>query len=115
MAVPVIKLANRVGIPCLEVMSINVTDTNVVFNFAEHPFFRNNFQGLFLVRNLQTFTAPASPLPVQFATIGVPGTEIAAKNVGNVDLLSTDFDNTGIYIFFYDRPTNTLQLISRNS
>lgn len=108
-----LKFANRSGIPCLEVVGVNVNSADVTFNFAEHPFFRDSFQGLFLIRNLQTFTAPTSPLPVRFATAGAPGSEVAVRNVGGADLTSDLLDSTGIYMFFYDRPTNYLQLISR--
>ncbi len=109
-----LKLANRQGIPCLEVVSINVTASNVVFNIAEHPWFRDNFQGLFLLRNLQTFTAPSSPLPTQLATAGVAGSNVDITNVGSTPITSADLAATGIYLFFYDRPTNVLQLISRH-
>lgn len=107
----ILKLANRTGIPCLEVLSIDVTATNVVFNFADHPLFRNNFQGLFLIRNDKTFAT--SSLPIQFATAGVSGSTVDAYNVGNVALTGSDFNKTGIYLFFYDRPTNKLQIVSR--
>lgn len=105
-----LKLSNRFGIPCLEVQNIVVTDTNVIFQFAEHSAMRENFQGLFLIRNTRTFTAPTAPLPVLFETIGVPGSQVALTGRGGAAITSDVVTPTGIWQLFYDRPTNTLQL-----
>ncbi len=110
-----LKLSNTRGIPCLEVQNIDVRTANVVFQFAEHPYFRQNFQGLFLVRNTKTFAAPTSALPVQFETIGVANSQVNVVDVDGSQILSTYLTGKGIYLFFYDRPTNTLQLMSRDS
>lgn len=112
----VLKLANRQGIPCLEVVSIDVKTDRVVFNIANHPQFRENFQGLFLIRVDKTYAVPASTtLPIKFATAGVPDSEIDLKGLGGIDFGTDDLNTTGIYLLFYDRPTNILQIISRNS
>lgn len=109
-----LRMANKFGIPCLEVQNIVVNSTNVVFQFAEHPAFRENFQGLFLIRNTKTFTAPETALPVVFETIGVPGSQVAITGVGGAAITSTQLTPTGIWLLFYDRPTNVLQIFYQN-
>lgn len=108
-----LNLANKLGIPCLEVQSVNVTSTHVVFQFAKHAYTGKHFQGLFLIR-LSNYTPPNTTLPIQFETIGVPGSAISLTDIGGVEVTSAVLNNNGIYAVFYDFPTKILQLISRN-
>lgn len=109
-----IKFANPRGIPCLDSVSVVLSTTALTINFAEHPYFRDNFQGLFLIRINQTYTAPATAVPVVFVTNNMASTAINLTDLDGANLTTEQFDKTGIYLCFYDRPTNVLQLISRN-
>lgn len=106
-----LKFANTHGIPCIESLGVSVSTTAVSFNFAEHKFLDYNFQGLLLVRINQTFEAPTTAVPVQFVSGNVATQKLL--DLSSADVMSDTFNKTGIYLCFYDRPTNTLQLLSR--
>lgn len=109
----IVKFANQRGIPCVESIAVNVGTDAVKFVFANHENLGYNYQGLILVRIQQPFTQPSTAVKVQFVTEGVANSEQTLKNLDDADLTTADFHKTGIYMFFYDRPTNKLQLVSR--
>ena len=109
-----IKFANTRGIPCLDSISAVVSTTALTINFAEHPYFRDNFQGLFLIRINQPITPPETAVPVVFVTNNIASTAINLTDLNGTNVTTATLNKTGIYLCFYDRPTSTLQLISRN-
>ena len=61
--------ANTRGIPRLEANSVNITTTEVTYNFSPHKFINANFSGLILIK-LPSYTAPTTPVPIVFNTNG---------------------------------------------
>ena len=95
------------GIPTIETRSITVSDTAVNFGFKP-DFTSRPFRGLLLVYVSET--APdgtTTTLPVTFTMAGntMNLTQTGGTNVTLADL------PVGIYLVYYDRYANVLQLI----
>jgi hypothetical protein len=108
----VLTMCNRNGFPCIESTGVTVTADEVLFSFNPHSYVNNNFQGAFFVKISQTYTAPGTPLPIKFTTTGVSNSTVNLTGLGDANITSETFNATGIYICFYDRADNTLQLLT---
>lgn len=100
---------NQRGIPTIQARSVVVSDTSVDFKF--NPDWNSRpFRGLLLV-----YLAEAIPdgttgtLPVRFS---MAGTTSNATLPGGANITAADITGTGIYLFYYDRLTDVLQLLS---
>ncbi len=102
---------NKNGIPCIESQSANLTTTSCTYMFKNHPFLNNNYQGFVAVKIAQKVTAPSTAVPVMFDTIGATS-PIQVKTRDNTAVDTTDINAVGVYLCFFDRSTNTLQLIA---
>lgn len=103
--------ANRKGIPMLESTGVSVSASAVTYTFNPHPFLLYPFTGLVLVRLAQS--APdgtTTTLPVQFSSGSTTTRSLTGFNGEAVEL--GDLRGTGIYLVFFDRDTNTLQLLT---
>lgn len=103
-------LFNRVninGIPCIESKSVAASTTAVTFTFDPQFMASPRFSGLIAVKIVTTADAAAATLPVLFSMGGqtIAVTEAGGTSVTGADLLA------GIYLVFYDRTSNILQLI----
>lgn len=99
---------NLNGIPTLEVRRITVTDTSVDFQFRP-DFDRNPFRGLLLIYVPDAIpTGTTDTLPIRFSMAGNTQNVTVA---GGADLTVADFDGVGVYLVYYDRFANLLQLI----
>lgn len=112
MASTILRRVNGGGIPCIESTSVDVTTTAATFMFNPHPFVRNNFSGLILVKINNAFTAPATAVPVQFATSGVAGSTQPVLTFNGTAVTTADWGGEGVYLFFYDRENNQLILLT---
>lgn len=96
------------GIPTIEVRRIVVSDTSVVFQFRP-DFDGTPFRGLLLVYMPEAIpTGTTTTLPVQFAMAGNTQTLTTA---GGEDVTVADMTGTGVYLVYYDRFANILQLV----
>lgn len=102
---------NRAGIPCIESQSVSLSTTACTFMFKNHPFLNSNFQGLVAVKINQTFEAPTTAVPIQFSTINNADATNIVKTYNGANVTTTTWNGTGIYLMFFDRSTNTLQMI----
>lgn len=75
MANTILRYVNQRGIPCIEDTGVTLTTTAATFSFNRHPFVRNNFSGLILVKITSTFTAPGTAVNIQFTTTGVSNSD----------------------------------------
>jgi hypothetical protein len=99
---------NLNGIPTLEVRRITVTDTSVDFQFRP-DFDSNPFRGLLLIYVPDAIpTGTTDTLPIRFSMAGNTQNVTA---VGGADLTVADFEGVGVYLVYYDRYANLLQLI----
>ena len=95
------------GIPTLEVRRISVTETSVDFQFRP-DFDGTPFRGLLLIYVSEAIPdGTTGTLPITFTMKG------ATQNVtttGGDNVTAADFA-TGVYLVYYDRYSNVLQLI----
>lgn len=102
------QYANIRGIPCLEVRRITVTDTSVDFQFRP-DWDRNPFRGLLLINVPEAIpTGTTTTLPIRFSMAGNTQNVTVA---GGDNLTVADFAGVGVYLVYYDRIMNVLQLI----
>ena len=102
------QYANINGIPCIKTQSVAVSDTAVTFKFAP-DFDRRPFRGLILVYLSEAIpTGTTTTLPVQFSMAGITSNVTVA---GGDNVTVADLPGTGIYLVYFDRWADTLQLI----
>ena len=96
------------GIPTLEVRRISVSETSVDFQFR--PDFDNNpFRGLLLIYVPEVIPeGTTTTLPIRFSMAGNTQNVTVA---GGDNLTVADFEGVGVYLVYYDRYANILQLI----
>lgn len=96
------------GIPTLEVRKVTVTDTSVDFQFRP-DFDGTPFRGLLLVYVPDAIpTGTTTTLPIRFSMAG--NTQVLTSAGGN-EITVADFDGVGVYLVYYDRYANILQVI----
>lgn len=101
------NFANKMGIPMIESSSVNVTDTNVLINIPNRAFRFLNGTGLILFRLNTEITNTTLPILFSSNNFTQPLTL-----VGGTAATGTDFSAVGIYIIYYDKNANLMQLIN---
>lgn len=101
---------NRRGSAAIATTGVTVNGTtNVTFSFPNHAFINAWYQGTIFINIAQAIPAGTTgTLPIVFETNGATQ---AVTKIGGVPLTVADITGTGIYEFWFDRSTNTLQLI----
>lgn len=109
MAVFPYQYANIRGIPCIQTRSITVSDTSVDFKF--NPDWDSRpFRGLLLVNITEEIPAgTTTTLPIRFS---MAGTTSNLTYAGGDNVTVADLSGTGVHIVYYDRFTDTLQLMA---
>lgn len=104
--IPAIFMANIGGIPRVESTSVVVGTESVVFSFRTLNYPRvRNFNGIVLVRLNQPIpTGTTATLPIVFNSQAV-------TTYNGEPLTVADVAGTGVYLFYYDSASGTLQLI----
>ena len=99
---------NLNGIPTLEVRRIIVSETTVDFQFR--PDFDNNpFRGILLIYVPEVIPeGTTTTLPIRFS---MAGNTQNLTTAGGADVTVADFGGVGVYLVYYDRYANILQLI----
>lgn len=96
------------GIPTIEVRRITVTDTSVDFQFRP-DFDGTPFRGLILVYMPEAIpTGTTATLPVRFS---MAGNTQAVTLAGGTEATVAEFPGTGVYLVYYDRYANILQIV----
>ena len=101
------NFANKMGIPMIESSSVNVTDTNVVINIPNRAFRFLSGTGLILFRLNTEITNTTLPILFSSNEFTQPLTL-----VGGTAATGTDIASIGVYIIYYDKNANLMQLIS---
>lgn len=103
------NLVNRNGIATLDSTGVSVSTTAVTFNLRT-PFSPNvPYRGLVLVRlNDEIPEGTTTTLPIVFS---MGGFEQNVTTYGNTNLTVADVPGTGIYLLYYNRYSNILQLV----
>lgn len=106
--IPAYFRANIGGIPRIESTGVAASADNVTFSFRTHDFLKQAFNGLVVVRLNQAIpTGATATLPIIFNS----GTPIAVTTYNDEPLTVAGVLGTGVYLFYYDSASATLQLI----
>lgn len=104
------SLVNRRGSVAAETQSVSVSDTAVTYTFRPRAFAGTTARGTLFVSFAQS--APESTtgtLPIVFSC---NGETINVTKAGGEALTFADIASGGVYEFFYERQSNTLQVLS---
>ena len=101
------NFANRNGIPMIESSSVEVTDTNVVINIPDRAFRFLNGTGLILFRLNTGITNTTLPIVFSSNSFTQPLTL-----VGGDAATGTNIAGVGIYIIYYAKNANLMQLLT---
>ena len=109
MAVFPFQYTNIRGIPTIKSQSVVVSDTSVDFKF--NPDWNSRpFRGLLLVYLADEVpTGTTGTLPIRFSMAGTTSNVTVA---GGDNLTVADLPGVGVYLFYYDRFADTLQLLN---
>lgn len=101
------NFANRNGIPMIESNSVQVTDTNVIINIPNRAFRFLNGTGLLLFRLNTEITNTTLPILFSSNEFTQPLTL-----VGGVAATGADISSIGVYLIYYAKNSNLMQLIA---
>lgn len=111
MILPAYINVNVSGIPAIKSLSVNVTSTNVQFDFNNHRNIGRPFRGLIIVNIAQEIpSGTTGTLPIIFTSNGANQQPLTGLN--GVAITASQITGTGIYLVWFESQTNTLQLIS---
>ena len=101
---------NRNGSAAIASTGVAVNTNNVVFSFKNHAFVNASYRGTIFVNLKQAIpTGTTGTLPILFETNGV--TQAVTKFNGEA-LTVADVPGTGVVQLWFERDTNTLQLMT---
>ena len=99
------------GIPTLSSNSVVVGTTAVSFDFTNHRNVGRPYRGLVIIRLNQAIPAGTTDtLPIVFTSGGGSVAELTTFNGDSVTV--ADIPGTGIYLFWYESQTDSLQLLT---
>jgi hypothetical protein len=102
------QYVNINGIPTIKTRAVVVSDTGVTFKFAP-DFDGRPFRGLILVYISEVIPeGTTATLPIQFSMAGTTSNVTVA---GGANVTVADLPGVGIYLVYFDRWADTLQLI----
>ena len=102
------QYTNINGIPSIKTQTVTVSDTAVTYKFAP-DFDGRPFRGLILVYISEAIpTGTTATLPIQFSMAGTTSNVTVA---GGATVTVADLPGVGIYLVYFDRWADTLQLI----
>lgn len=110
-----LKFVNQGGIPAIQSVSVNTNGTVTTFSFNNHPYRQTNrFYGFFAVKISQDTSAITGTNTVQFDTQGVGGSTVDVYQPNGQIATVSELTSLGqsIYLCFYDRDNNRVQIIS---
>ena len=101
------NFANRNGIPMLESTSVNTDTTNVIITIPNRAFRFLNGTGLILFRLNTEITNTALPILFQSNDFTQPLTIVSGA-----EATGTNMSDIGVYIIYYDKSSNLMQLVT---
>ena len=110
MLLPAYINVNQNGIPAIRSLSVNVTSTEVQFDFNNHVNVGRPFRGLIIINLAQALpTGTTGTLPIVFTSGSTNPQALTTYN--GTAVTAADYQGTGIYLVWYESQTSTLQLI----
>ena len=104
------NFCNRMGIPMIETTTVNVGTEEVTYTIPNRSFRWLNNKGIALIRLAQSLpTGITTTLPIVFLAndIAQPLT-----NVGGEAITVAQIPSTGVYLVYYDKDNNIMQLLT---
>lgn len=109
MAIFPVQYINIRGVPTIKTRAVVVSDTAVTFKFAP-DFDGRPFRGMILVYISEAIPdGTTATLPIQFSMAGTTSTVTLA---GGTNVTVADLPGVGIYLVYFDRWADTLQMLS---
>lgn len=103
------QYVNINGIPTIKTQMVQITDTAVTYKFAP-DFDGRPFRGLIIVYISEAIPdGTTTTLPIQFSMAGVTSNVTTA---GGANVTVADLPGTGIYLVYFDRWADTLQMLN---
>ena len=109
-----LKFVNQGGIPAIQSVAVNTTNTVTTISFNAHPYRQtNHFYGVFAIKINQDTSSITSTNLVKFDTQGVVGSEIDVYQPNGQLATINELTSVGqsIYLCFYDRDSNRVQIL----
>ena len=111
MIIPTYINVNKNGIPTVKSLSVNVTSTEVQFDFNNHRNIGLPFRGLIIVNLAQQIpSGTTTTLPIVFTSENSNTIPLIGYN--NNPITVADIKGTGIYLVWHESQTGVLQLIN---
>lgn len=111
MIIPTYISVNKNGIPTVKSLSVNVTSTEVQFDFNNHRNIGLPFRGLIIVNLAQQIpSGTTTTLPIVFTSEN--SNIIPLLGYNNTPITVADIKGTGIYLVWHESQTGVLQLIN---
>lgn len=111
MIIPTYINVNKNGIPTVKSLSVNVTSTEVQFDFNNHRNIGLPFRGLIIVNLAQQIpSGTTTTLPIVFTSEN--SNTIPLLGYNNAPITVADIKGTGIYLVWHESQTGVLQLIN---
>lgn len=103
------QYVNINGIPTIQSRSVTVSETSVDFKFNP-DWDRRPFRGLILIYLSEVIPeGTTTTLPIRFSMAGTTSNVTLA---GGDNLTVADLPGVGVYLVYYDRLADTLQLLN---
>ena len=108
------NFANRRGIPLIESSTVTSDTTNAIVTIANGTFKNLEERGVFLFRLTTAIPTAAAALPIIFSWTGWSGTARtqALTLVNGAEATATQVTGPGVYLVYYDKTSNLLQLMT---
>lgn len=111
MILPAYINVNRTGIPAIRSLSVTVGASDVKFDFNNHRNVGTPFRGLLVVNLAQAIpSGTTDTLPIVFTSDG--GNAINVTTFDGNPVTVSGIPGVGIYLFWYESQTNTLQMLT---
>ena len=110
-----LKFVNQGGIPAIQTVAVNTVGTVTTLSFNSHPYRQTNrFYGFFVIRIDQDTSGITSTNTVQFDTQEVGRSAIDVYQANGQIATINELTSLGqsVYLCFYDRDNNRVQIIS---
>lgn len=104
------NFSNRRGIPLIETSSVTVADDNVTLTIPDRAFRWLNDKGVILLRMNQAIpSGTTETLPIVFSANNFTQ---PLTNVGGTAITVAQIPSTGVYMIYYDKGANIMQLLT---
>lgn len=104
------NFCNRMGVPMIETTAVSVGTEEVTLTIPNRSFRWLNDKGLALVRLAQSIPAGTTDtLPIVFSANNIIQ---PLTNVGGEAITVAQIPSTGVYLVYYDKDSNLMQLLT---